>query len=277
MTCVTGPLTPVQLLEEVPEIVKLLASNGIDNLVVEYGWGCKLDPGELWQDIEVRLPDLPAFIQGSIEKGIYSPGQAETVLQLLHSFGGDELARPETYELLIAVEDFWFDADDAREVSGFIEREVLTLPLEFDAVHSVGKTERLFLTFPLARATCRPAAMALPSDCERPITRFSNRWKMLYARTAGIATSGVTPTIVLIGSSAPRSKVWPIGSCPGKKVLMKVSLTMAAPGEVSSGRNSRPGAPQRARSPQREPRSSPGTDRRGRASCMHTSTSVIAC
>jgi len=33
------PLTPVQLLEEVPEIVKLLASNGIDNLVVEYGWG----------------------------------------------------------------------------------------------------------------------------------------------------------------------------------------------------------------------------------------------
>ena len=81
MTCVTGPLTPVQLLEEVPEIVKLLASNGIDNLVVEYGRGCKLDPGELWQDIEVRLPDLPAFIQGSIEKGIYSPGQADLVLQ----------------------------------------------------------------------------------------------------------------------------------------------------------------------------------------------------
>jgi hypothetical protein len=71
----------VQLLEEVPEIVKLLASSGIDNLVVEYGWGCKLEPGELWQDIDVRLPDLPAFIQGSIEKGIYSPGQADLVLQ----------------------------------------------------------------------------------------------------------------------------------------------------------------------------------------------------
>jgi len=56
-----------------------------------------------------------------------------------------------TYQLLIAVEDWWFDADDAREVGGFIEREVLTLPLEFDAVHLVGMTEHLFLTFPLAR------------------------------------------------------------------------------------------------------------------------------
>jgi len=81
VTCVTGPLTPTQLLEEVPEIVKLLVSSGIDNLVVEYGWGCKLNPDELWQDIEVPLPDLPAFIQGSIEKGIYSPGQADLVLQ----------------------------------------------------------------------------------------------------------------------------------------------------------------------------------------------------
>jgi hypothetical protein len=39
-----------------------------------------------------------------------------------------------TYELLIAVEDWWFDADDAREVTHFIEREVLRLPLEFDAI-----------------------------------------------------------------------------------------------------------------------------------------------
>src|SRR5260370_37577976 len=84
MTCVTGPLTPVQLLEEVPEIVKLLASSGIDNLVVEYGWGCKLEPGELWQDIEVRLADLPAFIQGSLQKGLYSPGQAHLVLRDRH-------------------------------------------------------------------------------------------------------------------------------------------------------------------------------------------------
>jgi hypothetical protein len=55
------------------------------------------------------------------------------------------------YELLIAVEDWWFVSDDAPDVRNFIEREVLRLPLEFDAVHVIGKTERLFLSFPLPR------------------------------------------------------------------------------------------------------------------------------
>ena len=55
-----------------------------------------------------------------------------------------------TYELLIAVEDWWSGAsDDAREVTDFVEREVLGLPLEFDALHVVGLMGRLFLTFPL--------------------------------------------------------------------------------------------------------------------------------
>jgi len=54
-----------------------------------------------------------------------------------------------TYELLIAVEDWWFDTDDAGEVTTFIEREVLGLPLEFGAVHVVGITGRLFLSFSL--------------------------------------------------------------------------------------------------------------------------------
>lgn len=57
-----------------------------------------------------------------------------------------------SYELLIAVADWWFDpADDAEEVVAFIEREVLTLPLEFGAVHVVGLglRNRLFLSFPL--------------------------------------------------------------------------------------------------------------------------------
>jgi hypothetical protein len=55
-----------------------------------------------------------------------------------------------SYELLIWVEDWWFDPDDdAEEVVAFIEREVLTLPLEFSAVHVVGP-KRLFLSFPLS-------------------------------------------------------------------------------------------------------------------------------
>ena len=81
MTCVTGPLSVAQLLEEVPELVKLLQSSGIDRLLVEYGWGCKLEPGQLWQDIEIPLPELAAFIEASIQQGIYSPGQADLVVQ----------------------------------------------------------------------------------------------------------------------------------------------------------------------------------------------------
>lgn len=56
-----------------------------------------------------------------------------------------------TYELLIAVEDWWFDAEDGLEVTNFIEREVLRLPLEFGAVHIVGITGSLFLSFLLLR------------------------------------------------------------------------------------------------------------------------------
>jgi len=81
MKCVSGPLTPVQVLEELPEIVKLLRVGGIEKLLVEYGQGCKLEMAQLWQDIEVSLSDLMAFIQGSIERGIYSPGEADLVLQ----------------------------------------------------------------------------------------------------------------------------------------------------------------------------------------------------
>lgn len=81
MKCVTGPLTSAQLLEEIPEIVRLLASNGVDNVVVEYGWGCKLQTGELWQDISIRVADLVTFIASSIENGIFLPGQADLLLQ----------------------------------------------------------------------------------------------------------------------------------------------------------------------------------------------------
>jgi hypothetical protein len=54
-----------------------------------------------------------------------------------------------SYELLIVVEDWWFNNDDdATEVVTFIDREVLTLPLEFGTVHLVGLTERLFMHEP---------------------------------------------------------------------------------------------------------------------------------
>ena len=51
------------------------------------------------------------------------------------------------YELLIAVEDRWFEPDDTNAIVAFMKREVLTLPLEFSAVHLVGLMGRLFLSF----------------------------------------------------------------------------------------------------------------------------------
>jgi hypothetical protein len=40
--------------------------------------------------------------QGLMEKGGFTPLQAESMLQLLHGFSDEDLAQPETYELLIA-------------------------------------------------------------------------------------------------------------------------------------------------------------------------------
>lgn len=81
MKCVTGPLTPAQLLGEIPEIVRLLETCGIQNLLVEYGPGCKLEAGELWKQVEIRALDVVAFIQDSVDKGIFLPGQADLLLQ----------------------------------------------------------------------------------------------------------------------------------------------------------------------------------------------------
>jgi hypothetical protein len=81
MKCVTGPLTSTQLLDEIPEIVKLLQATGIESLVVEYGHGCKLDADQLWRDIEIPLQDVVAFVQNSIEKGIFAPGESDLLLQ----------------------------------------------------------------------------------------------------------------------------------------------------------------------------------------------------
>jgi hypothetical protein len=56
------------------------------------------------------------------------------------------------YELVIAVEDSWFDPDrDSGAVADFLEHEVATLPLCFDALHVVGWTERLYYSVPISR------------------------------------------------------------------------------------------------------------------------------
>jgi hypothetical protein len=69
-------------------------------------------------------------------------------LRLVRKAAEDKATTPgrygKDYELLVYVEDSWFEAErDGAPVSEFLEREMVTLPLCFDALHVVGRTDRL--------------------------------------------------------------------------------------------------------------------------------------
>jgi hypothetical protein len=51
------------------------------------------------------------------------------------------------YELIIGVDDGWFEPEDRDKVVAFIKHHVLALPLQFGAIHVVGLTERLLCSF----------------------------------------------------------------------------------------------------------------------------------
>jgi len=104
----------------------------------------------------------PVFVEGSRRKGrriatelMLVDHHDEVALDLgLVKKAAEGKARPGRYgpgyELLIVVEDSWFkDERDAASVVEFLEREVLTLPLEFDALHVVGWTDRLYQSVPI--------------------------------------------------------------------------------------------------------------------------------
>ncbi len=46
-------------------------------------------------------PGLRKTYQGIIDAKVFTPGEAETTLELLHDYSEDDLARPVTYEMLI--------------------------------------------------------------------------------------------------------------------------------------------------------------------------------
>jgi hypothetical protein len=81
MEIVTGTLTPAQILGEVPEIAHLLLSNGVEEIVIEYGWGSNLPQDQLWNTIPLRTDDLSSFIDSSTRAGIFSPGSADLIIQ----------------------------------------------------------------------------------------------------------------------------------------------------------------------------------------------------
>jgi hypothetical protein len=57
-----------------------------------------------------------------------------------------------TLNFLVYVEDSWFEAErDGATVSEFLQREIVTLPLCFDALHVIGRTDRLYKSVMIPR------------------------------------------------------------------------------------------------------------------------------
>jgi hypothetical protein len=81
MEVVSGQLSENQILEEVPEIVKLLGRSGLEDVLVEYGWGSRTDTDKLWLDIELQLRELQTFVETSVKEGIFLPGKSDLIIQ----------------------------------------------------------------------------------------------------------------------------------------------------------------------------------------------------
>jgi hypothetical protein len=81
MELVSGLLNAKQLLAEVPEIVDLLRSAGVEEAIVVFGWGSKLSADQLWGENRVRVDDLPAFVQSGADAGTFVPGAADLIIR----------------------------------------------------------------------------------------------------------------------------------------------------------------------------------------------------
>jgi len=112
--------------------------------------------GEIKLEITLAYPPgLHIQLRQLMEKDIVSqygiaidhPDEMALHLQLVKK-AAENKVRPggygAGYELLVFVEDSWFEAkSDCAVVSEFLEREVAILPLRFDALHVIGRIERL--------------------------------------------------------------------------------------------------------------------------------------
>lgn len=73
MTIGTAPLTPKATWQEIDALVAFLATLGISEVTVTYGWGCKL-PADT-PTVTLPLVQLAALLQNNIAQGIYTLGE----------------------------------------------------------------------------------------------------------------------------------------------------------------------------------------------------------
>ena len=81
MEIVSGDLSPAQMLDEVVEVARILQVRGMEDLTVEFGWGAKLEPELLWKQTQIKARDLLTYVQESEQRGIFSPGSSDLVIQ----------------------------------------------------------------------------------------------------------------------------------------------------------------------------------------------------
>lgn len=109
----TEALSQPQILRQIEDMGNLLGSIGTERVTVEYGWGCKLKPADLWQPVEVDIEGLSKFVADASRSGIYTAGSADLVIR-------DPQGR---FQLLFCHEsDIHFKSSDPRMTSRVRDR-----------------------------------------------------------------------------------------------------------------------------------------------------------
>jgi len=111
---VTGTLPPERILPQMREAARLLHSAGIEKVLVGYGWGCNLNPADLWQSVEVDLTRLDQFAADAERTGIYRAGSADLIVadasasfQLLFCHEADIHFKTGDSALLLRMKELW--------------------------------------------------------------------------------------------------------------------------------------------------------------------------
>jgi hypothetical protein len=101
----TSPLNEPQLEQELDYLIALLARQGLRELHFAFGWDCNLSIDDMWQYQPIKVEELPSFISGAEERGIFTLGK------------GDLFFRCNSFEFVLCHEsDIHLEFFDSRQV-----------------------------------------------------------------------------------------------------------------------------------------------------------------
>jgi hypothetical protein len=79
---VTEPLAPEIMSKQIAEAATVILAAGVERVAVEYGWGCNLNPMQLWQEIEVATAELSEFVKSAIREGVFRLGASDLFVRV---------------------------------------------------------------------------------------------------------------------------------------------------------------------------------------------------